>query len=404
MSGRFILITLLLFLHTLFSSAQVRIRVFADSSPRMAVLRVTSGNYVIKTRKNSEGIHAGCDTDVIISRYNRQIAVKINNTRGFVCDSLIFIGLTGNDRFSLRVKGASPESKYYSGDIYCYSNASSLVFVNSCNIDEYIAGVVEAEGGTGNDIEYLKAQAIIVRTYLYRNINRHLSEGYNLCDGTHCQAFNGLSGNRDINLAVTLTKGLVILDHDKYPIEAAFHSNCGGETNSSEDVWSNAEPYLEQVRDPFCHYSRNASWVKKISLGDWVNMLERSGYNGRTGDPSVFRFVQKNRLTNYAAGSFNIPLSNLRDAFKLRSTFFSVYPGRDSLILKGKGYGHGVGLCQEGAMVMARKGFNFKQIIDFYYKGVIITDIKNAVILPDDFVSESKKPGKASANGYSEPY
>ena len=68
----------------------------------------------------------------------------------------------------------------------------------------------------------------------------------------------------------------------------------------------------------------------------------------------------------------------------LRSTFFSVVPEGDSIILKGRGYGHGVGLCQEGAMVMAAKGFNYKQIIDFYYSGVIISDIKNAVILPSN--------------------
>jgi stage II sporulation protein D len=76
-----------------------------------------------------------------------------------------------------------------------------------------------------------------------------------------------------------------------------------------------------------------------------------------------------------------MPLRTIRSDLNLRSTFFSVYANSDSVILKGRGYGHGVGLCQEGAMVMASKGFKFKDIINFYYSGVIISDIKNAVNL-----------------------
>ena len=71
----------------------------------------------------------------------------------------------------------------------------------------------------------------------------------------------------------------------------------------------------------------------------------------------------------------------MRTDLNLRSTFFSVVTDGDTILLKGKGYGHGVGLCQEGAMEMAKEGFNYRQIIDFYYFGVMITDIKNAVIL-----------------------
>ena len=65
----------------------------------------------------------------------------------------------------------------------------------------------------------------------------------------------------------------------------------------------------------------------------------------------------------------------------LRSAFFSVYADGDSVILKGRGYGHGVGLCQEGAMAMAKGGKKYRQILDFYYSGIILADIKNAVIL-----------------------
>jgi stage II sporulation protein D len=97
---------------------------------------------------------------------------------------------------------------------------------------------------------------------------------------------------------------------------------------------------------------------------------------------SFFNFIQKSRLADYKSGSFRMPLITMRTDLNLKSTFFSVYSAGDSIILKGRGYGHGVGLCQEGAMVMATKGFTYREIINFYYTGVILSDIKNAVALP----------------------
>ncbi len=114
-----------------------------------------------------------------------------------------------------------------------------------------------------------------------------------------------------------------------------------------------------------------------------LDLINEAGpdMNGETDNPAVFTFSQKTRQTNYRVGSFSVPLNTIRTELNLRSTFFSVIAEGDSIILKGRGYGHGVGLCQEGAMTMAEEGHTCKQIIGFYYSDVIITDIKNAVIL-----------------------
>ncbi len=80
-----------------------------------------------------------------------------------------------------------------------------------------------------------------------------------------------------------------------------------------------------------------------------------------------------------------MPFRQIRSDLNLRSAFFSVMKHGNSIILKGRGYGHGVGLCQEGAMVMSAKGFKFSDIIGFYYSGVIITEVKNAKIIRNDF-------------------
>ena len=133
--------------------------------------------------------------------------------------------------------------------------------------------------------------------------------------------------------------------------------------------------------DPYCLRSRNATWRKSYPLDDWISYIRKSGYTGKVENPSVFNFKQESRFTDYKTGSITIPLRTIRADLNLRSTFFSVNAKGDSIILNGRGYGHGVGLCQEGAMEMATRGFTYKQIIDFYYFGVIISDIKNAVAL-----------------------
>jgi stage II sporulation protein D len=345
------------------------------------VLYVTEGTYDLNLF-NNEVLSLYKNEPVIITRYNGKLAVKKRNTKGFVCDSLILRGKTGNDSFSLMMNGKSHQRQNYSGDLQCFPDLGTLVFINISEVEKYISGVVMAEGGAGKNLEYFKTQAIIARTYMYKYFDKHSSDKYNLCDNTHCQAFNGFSPDTLLNKATLETRGLVILDKDSSLIISAFHSNCGGETSSSDDVWLSGQPYLKSVVDPYCLTSRNATWRKSYPVDEWISYIRKSGYNGKVEDRSVFNFKQESRLTDYKTGVLKIPLRTIRMDLNLRSTFFSVYAVGDSIILKGRGYGHGVGLCQEGAMEMAARGFIYKQIIDFYYSGVVISDIKNAVALP----------------------
>ena len=363
------------------ASAQVKIRIFSNQSPESVVFSVTKGKFEVNSFNGETNIVTDGEA-VIITRYNEKLAVKTRDTKGFVCDSVIFSGKTGDDSFSLRINGNAPIKQYYSGNLQCFPDLGTLVLINICDVEKYISGVVKAEGGSGKNLEYCKSQAVIARTYMYKYFDKHLSDRYNVCDNTHCQAYNGLSSETVINRAVLETQGLVIFDRDSSLIMSAFHSNCGGETSSSEDVWLISQPYLKSVIDPYCLSSRNSKWEKSMSMNDWLKFIEKSGYNGKTDDPSALSFLQKSRLTYYVVGSFTMPLRTIRTEMNLRSTFFSVVAEDNFIILKGRGYGHGVGLCQEGAMEMAANGFNYRQIIDFYYYGVLITNIKNALVLP----------------------
>lgn len=97
---------------------------------------------------------------------------------------------------------------------------------------------------------------------MYKYFDKHMQDKYNVCDNTHCQAFNGTSIDTILNKAAMETHNEVIIDQDSVLIISAFHSNCGGQTSSSEDVWLTSQPYLKSVSDPYCINSRNALWRK----------------------------------------------------------------------------------------------------------------------------------------------
>lgn len=375
MYRKLVLIQIISLFFTGFSTGQVKIRLSANHSFGSAVFTAIKGRYVLDVY-DGKSVLLNRDEPVIFAVYNGKVAVKIRDSRSFVCDSVIVKGLTGRDFFSLRING-SKTKRTYSGNLQCRHDLGHLFLIDICDVEQYIAGVVKSEGGADANREYLKTQAVLARTYMYRYFDRHIIDGYNVCDNTHCQAFNGIAADSAVVKATLATKGLVVLDQDSALIMSAFHSNCGGETSSSADVWLSAQPYLKKVIDPYCISSHNAKWSRKIPVADWENYMKDSGYSGSSGDHSVYDFSQTTRTKDYSIGSFTIPFRKIRTDLNLRSSFFSVRSDGDAVVLNGRGYGHGVGLCQEGAMVMASRGFKFGDIIKFYYSGVIVSDIKD---------------------------
>jgi stage II sporulation protein D len=371
---RSLLIIILILLHSANSFPQFRIRLFSDQSPDLVIFTVIKGAYQINLQADKI-IKIEPGESVVLTRLNDRLVVKTRKETGFTCDSVELINTGANSSFSLRINPDVSFKRIYNGNLICKSDLGSVLLINTPETEDYIAGVVKSEAGSGATIEYFKTQAVIARTYSYKYEKKHINDNYNLCDGVHCQVYQGITTDTLIIRAVKETKAEVIVDKDSLLIISAFHSNCGGETVASEDVWLTDQPYLKRVVDPYCLSSRNATWEKKISLSDWIDYLKNSGYTGPTGNPLVFNFATKTRAVNYTSGTFTWSVNLLRIDFKLRSTYFSVVSEGDSLVLKGRGYGHGVGLCQEGAMVMAKKGMNYEAIIKFYYSGVMIINV-----------------------------
>ena len=356
---------------------QVKVRLLTDLNPDYFFLSVKKGWYQVDTYNNISFRVLPGDL-VVLSRHNGSLAIKMRGRDGLFADSVKFTAMTGEDEYNISSNGEEPVTQNYSGDLQCYPDLGGILLINNCDIEKYVEGVVKAEGGSGKTEEYFRTQAVIARTYTYRYFGKHINDRYNLCDDTHCQAFNGITGDSVIVNAVKHTRDLVITTADSVLIISAFHSNCGGETSPSEYVWLSSQPYLVKVIDPYCTGSRNAKWEKSVSIADWRAMLKKNVASELPSDASAFNFIQKGRVQDYMAGSISVPLRGIREYFDLRSSFFSVVGSEDNIQISGKGYGHGVGLCQEGAMVMAEKGKSYSDIISFYYPGVTVLNIKYA--------------------------
>jgi stage II sporulation protein D len=237
----------------------------------------------------------------------------------------------------------------------------------------YIAGVVEAESGTSQNLEYYKVQSVICRTYALANKTRHAQSGYHLCDAVHCQVYHGMAEiNPDITSATMETSDVVVVDQDINLITTAFHSNCGGQTINSEDVWSKSVPYLKAVTDTFCLDMRNSTWTKNIKTANWMGFLRKKGITHQSD--SLRKFAFSHHRTHFAP---QIHLKDIRSAFQLKSTYFQASEQNGSMNFKGRGYGHGVGLCQEGAMKMSTLGYDYIEILHFYFTDIHVVPLSN---------------------------
>lgn len=294
------------------------------------------------------------------------------------CTSIKLVAKNSSCSFKLKTLVPQSRVRTYTDNVEVSISAKSMRIINVIDVEDYIAGVVEAESGTKTTSEYYKLQSILCRTYALSHMRRHEAEGFHLCDQVHCQAFKGKTVDADIITAVEDTRGLVIVDSDLNLITAAFHSNCGGQTVNSEDVWALPVPYLKSVKDTFCLKMPHARWERKIATEDWMSYLSlkhKYPVQDSISFTNAVNYGQDIRSIYFIDKGLKIPLKIIRSDWQLKSTYFSIQQRSDSVIFAGKGYGHGVGLCQEGAMRMSKLGYSYKDILHFYYKDVHLVDL-----------------------------
>jgi stage II sporulation protein D len=297
-------------------------------------------------------------------------------------------------------------AKRYRGELVITATAQGLTVVNRLNMDDYVKGVVPLEIGTSAiaDAAAVEAQAVSARSYAVT----HLESGrlFDLRATVADQVYGGVGAETRVgNVAVDATSGLVLL-YGGQVVNAPYFSTCGGSTAEPQDVWrTGAEPYLKRVSDQipgttrfYCDGAPKFRWTRTYSrealretIARYVASLSSGGSVVSVRSVRVTDVTPAGRVAILEVETDRRTLAlrgnDIRSALRLPggeilySTYFSVdaVAGRDgveSLTLSGGGNGHGVGMCQAGAIGRARAGQDFRTILRTYYPGTTVGTIE----------------------------
>ena len=330
-------------------------------------------------------LKAGSDGIVLSEGENHRLEEKL--------ERVIFV--PKNRSFCLSLNG-----KRYRGilEVLFAPEDSSLLALNWLWVEDYLKGVIPFEMGKRTESEYeaLKAQAVTARTYALSQIKKSESKGFDLESSILDQIYGSMDKEEElVNRAVAETEGEVITFKGKF-IQAFYHASCGGRTESVDEVWGHDKiDYLTSVSD-----QDHCSWYKKY---EWRVAWERQELErslpqyleehtkyatdevGKIKDVKIKKRSDSGRVKELEIktdrGRLRLKKDKIRWVIRkaedpsaiLPSTFFDLKVTKnkegdiDSLIFEGRGNGHGVGMCQTGAIGMARKGYTYRQILKHYY-------------------------------------
>jgi stage II sporulation protein D len=284
---------------------------------------------------------------------------------------------------ALRVEVPNFPAREFRGTFAVSGGDNALLLLNRLPLEDYLYGVIGSEMAANG--EALKCQALVSRTYALGNLGRHRKQGHDFCDTTHCQYYRGRSGETgEIRAAVDQTKGMALFFGGK-PAKVYCHSTCGGVTNAADAAWGGKKyPYLTPVDDHgACRVSPHFRWQCRISAGELLVILSESAGHALAGwrieEPAPGGWVKSMILSGAGGGErrvsgewFHLALGRKLGWNTFKSGNFTVEKSGEGWLFSGRGLGHGVGLCQYGAMQMAEQGRGFQQIALFYFPGTEI--------------------------------
>lgn len=359
-----------------YATDPIRIGLFYGQEFQRATITCVSGQLELQVDNETVGI-LSANEQVDISMISGQLQLVLKGVPQKADKSIKLISKIYS-QFKIQPVGLKANSRIYEGHVTAVKAPGRIQLMNTLHLEKYISGVIEAEGGSKHHLEYYKVQAIISRTYASSNRRRHEAEGFELCDATHCQVYHGISRFEPLTkVATELTEDIVIVDENIDLITAAFHSNCGGHTINAQDAWSKPLSYCVARPDSFCLVMPNSNWEKTIPAETWKAYLRKKQISP---SDSIFASTQAyfpaSRQFYFADSTLKIPNRVIRQDFKLKSAFFTVHEKNEQITFIGQGFGHGVGLCQEGAIRMASLGYSYNDIIHYYYHKVHLVPLR----------------------------
>jgi stage II sporulation protein D len=290
------------------------------------------------------------------------------------------------------------------------AHAGVLVIVVTLPVESYVERVVASESGAADSAESLRALAIVVRSFALHEAHGHAD--YDLCDSTHCQLLHwGGNGERGAQAhAATLATGGETLWFRSQRALAYFGKDCGGRTALPTEIWPHAKPvpYLPSQPDRFCTADGGREWAAEISRADLTAALAAHGLVAPGWqDLSVAQRGESGRAVTVKVDGHEIGADDFRLVVgeslgwnRIPSTWFEVSRQGDHFTFHGRGWGHGVGLCQKGAAAMAQQGHSAQEILAQYFPGTRAADETTgrewSKFAGDGFVLESLDAGDAA--------
>lgn len=358
-----------------------------------------------------------------------EITLTCNGNEIYIKASDVSEDLVYDSEGSVSVNG-----KEYNGSIILKKNSDGLLTViNRVGLEDYIASVISSEMSSSFNIEALKAQAVCARSYAIKNKGKHKNYGFDLCAGTDCQAYGGTSTvSVSTALAAKETAGCVITYNGSI-IDAVYSATSGGYTEDVENVWGSEIPYLKAVEDTYeSKNAYGSTWTRELTVDEATEIMNKKGYNlgtvtditvvsktqygtvtelkvtgtngekvftkegcrlafGNTTLSQAFTVtskseendtsrklysydgenVQESPYTLSSGGKKKITLDNVFLLGDTKINYEKTSKGKiSSFVFNGRGFGHLVGMSQNGANGMAAAGFSYEDILKHYYKGI----------------------------------
>ncbi|MFA5974614.1 MAG: SpoIID/LytB domain-containing protein [Elusimicrobiota bacterium] len=367
----------------------VRVRLLANETISQITLQAYGGLRISAERAKDEVVVTACDNQLDIrDAHGPKIIQPVAN-------------LASRAGRWIEIQRPKKAPRRTVGWLQISARNGKLQIINVLPLETYVLGITEAElGSLDFNPESLKAQIVASRSYVLASRWRHRKEGYNFCDTPHCQAFGGTSSIRsNFKLAMQISRGQY-LSYKGKPIAAFYHDNCGGITAAVQDVWKcPTVPYLQSVSDTngtdtFCQSAPRAEWHFEAPGQQLRMCFLRAGWIVGLDALDTLRVIRRNsshRAHQVLIQSNQprwVPAKEFRQVINrhfhgevLKSTFFTISKTKDGYEFNGRGWGHGVGLCQWGAIEMAREGYTYQEILDHYYPGTTLERLPEPAML-----------------------
>lgn len=269
----------------------------------------------------------------------------------------------------------------YSGKIFIIPAGNAFHLVEHAPLETYLYGVLPYEMSYSWPLEALKAQAVAARTYTLKTLENVKNQNFDVFSDVRSQMYKGGGKQYDsVKKAVDETRGEVLTYEDKL-FYTYYHANCGGATDDVRS-WNPSAVSIKPLSGASCKtdsHSKSYKWQMNISRAKVENYAKSVGLSGSLKSIKISRKTDTGRATNLtirtSKGSKTVPCGKFRLATGIRSCKITKLSVRKNDVhFEGKGYGHGIGMCQDGANGMAQDGKNYKKILKNYYPG---SEIKN---------------------------